>query len=95
MKWFKVLWIFNALMSLFPVIYFFVGMADGSVTSSNMGMWMAILLLIAAILYGPVWLKNNGRLRLAKVVLIIAGAPYAMMILIYLLTIFLGPTGWQ
>lgn len=95
MKWFKGLWIFNAVMSLIPVIYFFIGLADGSVSDSNMGMWMIILLLVAGILYGSLWLKNKGKLRQAKILLIVAGAPYALMILLYLITIMMVPSGWQ
>lgn len=95
MKWFKILWLFNAVMSLIPVIYFFIGLADGSITDRNMGMWMIILLLVAGILYGSIWLKNNGRVSLGKIILVVAGMPYAMMILLYLLSIIMGPSGWH
>ena len=92
---FKFLWIFNAIMSLIPVGYFFVGLADGSITSTNMGMWLIILLIVAGILLGSRWLRDQQKPRLAKWVLIIGAAPYALMILLYLVTILSGNHGWQ
>lgn len=92
---FKFLWIFNAIMSLIPVGYFFVGLADGSVTDRNMGMWLLILLLVALILLGSRWLRDHQRPRLAMVLLIIGGAPYALMIFTYVITIFMGDPGWH
>jgi len=38
MKGFKVLWGFNAIFSLMPADYIFVGLGDGSITATNMGM---------------------------------------------------------
>lgn len=96
MNGFRILWGFNALMSLMPVGYFFVGLGDGSITASNMGMWMILLLVVAGILGGSVWLRNNNRPRIAWWVLILGAAPYALMIILYLATVLSGGNrGWQ
>ena len=42
---FWILWIFNALMSLIPVCFFFIGMGDGSIDARNIAMWLGILRL--------------------------------------------------
>lgn len=93
MTLFWILWIFNAIMSLIPVYFFFVGLADGSVTSRNMAMWLLILVTIAAVLAGSMVLKNN-HLTVAKGILIVAAIPGAIALL-FMLFILIGKPRWN
>ena len=52
MIWFRILWIFNALMSLIPIAFFFIGLSDGTVDGDNIGLWMLILAVVGIVLGG-------------------------------------------
>ena len=81
MVFFWILWIFNALMGLVPIYFFFEGLSDGSVDSSNLWMWMIILAVVALLLGGTYWLKTKNQIMAAKVILIIAAIPSLLVIL--------------
>jgi hypothetical protein len=57
---FKILFGIDALAGAVILYFFFVGLADGSVSSFNMGLWAAILAALAAILGGGYALNANG-----------------------------------
>lgn len=58
------------------VLYFFViGLADGSVSSFNAGLWAAILAGVAGVLAGGLLLNANGRRGAAIAVLTILAVP--------------------
>ena len=57
---FWILWIFNALMALIPVCFFFIGMSDGSIDARNMAMWLGILAFVGLLL-GEFILVENKR----------------------------------
>ena len=88
MTTFWILWIFNALMALVPIYFFFVGLADGSISSRNIGMWFLILLAVAVVLGGSYLLKGH-QMAIAKTLLIIAAIP-GIIALLYLLIIVVG-----
>ena len=56
MTFFWILWGIDAVLSLVVLYFFFVGLADGSVSSFNMGLWLMILIGIGAIMLGSLWL---------------------------------------
>jgi len=91
---FWILWIFNALMSLIPIYFFFIGLADGSVDSDNMGIWMILLAVVALIMGGTYWLKTKNQIKAAKVVLIIAAIPSILAIIFMSVAIF-GDVRWN
>jgi len=91
---FWILWIFNALMSLIPIYFFFIGLADGSVDSDNMGIWMILLAVVALIMGGTYWLKTQNQIKAAKVVLIIAAIPSVLAIIFMSVAIF-GDVRWN
>ncbi len=94
MTFFWILWIFNALMALIPVYFFFVGLGDGTVTSRNMGIWAILLLAIVAILGGTQWLRMHQHLGIAKTILIIAAIP-GLFFLLYLAIVVIGKPRWN
>ncbi|WP_298349404.1 osmoprotectant transporter permease [Runella sp.] len=85
MTFFWTLWSFDALLSLIVLYFFFVGLADGSVSSFNMGLWLLILAVVGAVMLGSLWMKSNNYLSLAKSILGIFAVPgllYGLFIVI-------------
>ena len=75
--------------------YFFVwGMADGTVSAFNIGLWMAILAGIATILGAGVALRANGRHVAASLVLAVLAAPGLLFGLFFLVLIVASPS-WK
>ncbi|MDQ3017809.1 MAG: osmoprotectant transporter permease [Bacteroidota bacterium] len=91
---FWTLWSFNALVALVPIYFFFVGLADGSITSRNIGMWFIIILIVVAIIGGSIYLKNHNQMALARTLLILAAIPGILAIL-YFVIVFTSNTRWN
>ena len=94
MTLFWILWIFTACMSLIPIYFFFVGLKDGSITARNLGLWLLILLLIAAALFGSMWLRDHDKMAWAKGVLLFSSVPGALVLLFFLVVI-IGKPKWN
>lgn len=94
MIYFWILWGFVAIIALVVLYFFFIGLADGSVSASNMGLWMAMLSVVAAVLLGSLWLKSQERLGLAKGVLCILAVP-GFLYLLFLLLVIIGKPRWN
>lgn len=84
---FWILWIFNALMSLIPIYFFFIGLQDGTVDGNNLGMWLGILAVVGLLLGFTYWLKTKGQVLAAKVLLWISTVPCLMVILYFVIAI--------
>lgn len=50
MMMFKFLWCVDALAAMIVLFFFFAGLADGTVSSVNMGLWFFILVALAVIM---------------------------------------------
>lgn len=94
MALFWILWGFDACIALVALYFFFVGLADGSVSSFNMGIWLMLLGGLAIILLGSLWLKGLGRLLLAKGVLGILAIP-GLLYMLFMLLIILSGSRWN
>lgn len=94
MKTFWILWIFNALMALIPVYFFLEGVADGTVSQRNIGIWLILLLVVAIVLGGSLWLKGTDHLKIAKVLLIIATIP-SVLAIVFFLSVILSNNRWN
>ena len=94
MALFWILWTFNALMALVPIYFFFVGLADGSITSRNLGLWSLIILIVGAVLVGSLWLKGHEHLGFSKIVLLLAAVP-GVFVLLYFLIVFTSKARWN
>ncbi len=69
--------------------FFFIGVADGSVSSFNMGLWFALLAGLAAIVWAGLALRAAGKTGLAIAVLGVAAVPgliAAFLVVVLLLT---------
>ncbi|MCB0534292.1 MAG: osmoprotectant transporter permease [Lewinellaceae bacterium] len=91
---FWILWGIDAIAALVAIVFFFIGITDGSVSSSNSGMWFLMLAAIAGILLGSLWLKAHDYLGLAKTLLSILAIPTALYGLFLLVVIF-SKTRWN
>ena len=91
MTTFWILWSFNALMALVPLYFFFVGLNDGSVSSSNMGLWMLILLAVVVVIGGSLWLRSANQMSLAKGLLMVAAIPGVIAIIFFAIILITKP----
>lgn len=71
--------------------FFFIGLADGSVSSFNMTLWMTTLAGLAAILFGGYSLNKNGNTRTAKLVLSVLAVPASCFAVFFLIIIIAQP----
>jgi high-affinity Fe2+/Pb2+ permease len=94
MTLFWILWFFTAIMSLVPVYFFFIGLKDGSITSRNFVLWLLILLIIAGVLTGSIWLKDHDRLNWAKGLLALAAVP-GVLVLLYFVVVMISKPKWN
>jgi hypothetical protein len=65
--------------------FFLAGLADGTVSSANIGAWLMILLPIAAAIGGGIALKRRGRRRSGAALLALIAVPAAGVVLFVLL----------
>ena len=90
--WF--LWGFDALVALVVLYFFFTGLADGSVSSFNMTLWMGILLVVIGIPACSLWLKAQDHFTMAKTLLWIMALP-ALLYLLFMLIVLITKPRWN
>ena len=89
MIFFRILWGFDALVAMIAIYFFFEGLVDGTVSTFNVGMWLMILIALAGILFGSLWLRTRKRFALSKALLLILAVPgflYFLVIAIFVLS---------
>jgi hypothetical protein len=90
-KKFRIVWGFDALIAAIFVFFFFWGLADGTVSSFNIVLWLAILAGLAGVLGGSLWLRKKGRTREAAALLLILAIPGVLGLVFFLALIILHP----
>jgi len=86
---FRIVWGIDAAISAVVVWFFFLGIANGSVSSFNIGLWSLILFALAAILGGSLWLKKTEHQVLGILLLLVLALPgllYGVFIVLLLVT---------
>jgi hypothetical protein len=84
-----------AALALAIAVYFFgVGLADGSVSSFNIALWLALLAGLAAILGGGWTLNSRGQRGAAVMVLAIVGVP-ALLAGLAIVVMIVNPPRWN
>ena len=91
MKSFWLLWGFDVLIAFVFLYFFFIGLADGSVSSFNMGLWLLTLLAVGGVVLGSLWLHSAGHSRPAKGVLLILALPGLVCLVFFLSVLILNP----
>ena len=87
---FWILWGINAVIGVIALVFFFWGLADGSVSSFNIGIWTIVLGALAGIIGGSLWLKSKGRRRIGIGVLLVFAMPGVLYAAFLILAIALG-----
>ena len=91
---FKIFWGIDLLICAIAAIFFFLGLADGSVSSFNMGIWTAILAALAIIMAGSHWLKTAGHLVLATLLLLVLAFP-GILCGVFILVLLFTDLNWN
>lgn len=76
------------------VLFFVIGLGDGSVSSFNIGLWMALLAATLGPLAGGIALHRRGRTLAGKVLLALLAVP-AVLSGIVALVLILAPPRWN
>ena len=84
-------WGFDALIALVVLYFFLVGLADGSVSSFNMEIWLVLLLVVGFVMVGSLMLRSSGRQRIAIGVLMILAVPGFLCGLFFLVVLVANP----
>ena len=88
---FWILWGFDAVLALVVLFFFVAGLADGSVSSRNMGLWLVVLLVLAGVMLGSLGLRKAGRTGLGYVVLLVLALPGLLFILFFGALLIINP----
>jgi hypothetical protein len=79
-----------ALVAAVVVAFFVIGLADGSVSSFNITLWLGVLAVVGVVLLAGVRLRSKGRTRSAIAVLSLLALPGLLYALFMLLVIGSG-----
>lgn len=88
---FRILFGFDSLVALVALYFFVVGLADGSVSSFNILLWLALLAGIATVLGGSMLLNVRGHRGPANALLSVLAFPGFCFALFLLLVLVLQP----
>ena len=81
-------WGIDLIVALIFAYFFFVGLADGSVDSFNIVLWIVILLVLAGVLAGGLALRAYARTGLATIVMTVFAIPSVLIGLLFLALLF-------
>jgi hypothetical protein len=87
-------WGIDVVIALVFVGFFFVGLADGSVSSFNMGLWLLTLAALAGVVGGSLALRAAARLQAATALVMILAIPGVLVGLLFLAMIVV-PVRWN
>jgi hypothetical protein len=88
---FWLLWGWDAVITLVFAFFFLWGLADGTVSSFNIVLWMGILAGLGIVVGGSLWLRATGRLSLAVALLLVLALPGALFAFFLLAALVLHP----
>jgi high-affinity Fe2+/Pb2+ permease len=91
MLFFRILLVIDALVALVVAYFFVVGIADSSVSSFNITLWLGMLAIVAAVLGGGWMLNKSGQRAAANTVLAILAIPGLLFGVFILAAIILQP----
>jgi hypothetical protein len=91
---FWTLWTVNALIGPIALFFFFWGLADGSVSSFNIGLWTTVLAALAVVIGGSLWLKSRGQRRLGASLLMVFALP-GLLYAAFLIIVIASGESWN
>ena len=91
---FWLLWGFDALVAAVVVFFFLWGLADGTVSSFNIVLWLCVLALVAAVVGGSLALKNAGRAKTAVSLLLVLAIP-GLGFTVFLIAVLILQPRWN
>ena len=91
---FWILWGIDALIGAIAVVFFLVGLTNGTVASFNMGIWIAILAALAVIIGGSLGLKAAGHPGFGTILLLVL-AILAVLYGVFILVFVVTGTSWN
>jgi hypothetical protein len=91
---FWIAWSIDAIAALILVAFFIIGLADGSVSSFNIGLWLLVLGVAGGVVLGGLALRSSARRALATTLVTIPAVPTALTGLFFL-AIVLIPARWN
>ncbi|MDX3810279.1 hypothetical protein ACXIUS_24135 [Bosea thiooxidans] len=91
---FRILWAINMPPAAVFAYFFVAGLADASISSSNIGLWLGVFLVWFAILCGSVALHRARRAALAHLVLA-QGAIGAVLAALFLMMVMGSGGRWN
>jgi hypothetical protein len=88
---FSILCGIDGLITAVVLFFFFWGLADGTISAFNIGIWMAMLAGVVALFGGGIALRTYGRRVLANTMLGVLAAPGLLVAFFFFLLIVLHP----
>ena len=79
---FRILWVIAVIVALLGVAFFFIGIADGTVSSFNIVLWAAVLAGLAAVVFGSRALTARAGCRGRSAAGSVPGLLYALFLLV-------------
>ena len=84
-------WTIDTVVAGIALFFFFWGLADGTVSSFNAGIWAALLGALAIVVGGSLWLKVTGRRALGITLALVLAVPGLLVGLFFLALIIANP----
>lgn len=88
---FWVLFAFDAVLAAVLMAFFFIGIGDGTISSFNITLWLALLGAAGAILSGSLMLKARDHKRIALALLLIPAIPGLTYLAFVLMMVIMQP----
>jgi hypothetical protein len=90
MMLFRVLWVIDLLTAAVAAAFFVIGVADGSVSSFNIVLWLALLAGVAIVVIGAKALRKRDQLVAACALAALLAVPALLFVLFFGVAIVSG-----
>ena len=84
-------WAIDVVIAAIVVFFFLWGLADGSVSTFNIGLWILMLGGVTVVVAGSLWLRSIGRSGLGTALLLALAIPGVLVGLFFLILIVGNP----
>jgi hypothetical protein len=88
---FRLLWAFDLLVAAVVIFFFVWGLADGSVSSFNIVLWLGVLAVVGGVVVGGRALQRAGQTAVATLLLLVIAIPGLGFTLFLLMVLILQP----